>query len=66
MARMIRKAATRPAVLSLSGLLIALSVEFVDELVDGTKGAALPLIRLAIAPAVVLIMMPRKSPRIPG
>ncbi len=45
MARMTRKAATRPAVLSLSGLLVALSVEFVDELVDGTKGAALPLIR---------------------
>jgi MFS family permease len=44
-ARMTRKAATRPAVLSLSGLLVALSVEFVDELVDGTKGAALPLIR---------------------
>ncbi len=48
MARMIRKAATRPAVLSLSGLLVALSVEFVDELVDGTKGAALPLIRTGL------------------
>ena len=48
MARMIRKAAARPAVLSLSGLLVALSVEFVDELVDGTKGAALPLIRAGL------------------
>ena len=48
MARMIRKAATRPAVLSLSGLLVALSVEFADELVDGTKGAALPLIRTGL------------------
>ena len=28
---MIRKAATRPAVLSLSGLLVALSVEFVES-----------------------------------
>ena len=48
MARMIRKGATRPAVLSRSGLLVALSVEFVDELVDGTKGAALPLIRAGL------------------
>lgn len=48
MARMTSKAATRPAVLSLSGLLVALSVEFVDELVDGTKGAALPLIRAGL------------------
>jgi FSR family fosmidomycin resistance protein-like MFS transporter len=44
-ARMTRRSATRPALLSMSGLLVALSVEFVDELVDGTKGAALPLIR---------------------
>ena len=48
MTRMTRKAATRPAVLSLSGLLVALSVEFADELVDGTKGAALPLIRAGL------------------
>ena len=45
---MIRKIAARPAALSLSGLLVALSVEFVDELVDGTKGAALPLIRAGL------------------
>jgi MFS transporter, FSR family, fosmidomycin resistance protein len=44
---MTRKAAIRP-VLSLSGLMVALSVEFVDELVDGTKGAALPLIRASL------------------
>ena len=48
MARMIRKIAARPAALSLSGLLVALSVEFIDELVDGTKGAALPLIRAGL------------------
>jgi FSR family fosmidomycin resistance protein-like MFS transporter len=46
--RMTRNAATRPAVLSLSGLLVALSVEFVDELVDGTKGAAFPLIQAGL------------------
>jgi FSR family fosmidomycin resistance protein-like MFS transporter len=45
---MTRNAATRPAVLSLSGLLVALSVEFVDELVDGTKGAAFPLIQAGL------------------
>src|SRR5580692_868832 len=32
----------RPAV---AGLLAALAVEFADELVDGTKSAAMPLIR---------------------
>ena len=47
MARM-TKAAIRPAVLSLSVLMVALSVEFVDELVDGTEGAALPLIRASL------------------
>ncbi len=45
MARITKACATRPALLSLSGLMVALSVEFVDELADGTKGAALPLIR---------------------
>ena len=45
MVRITKRSATRPAALGLSGLLVALSVEFVDELVDGTKGAALPLIR---------------------
>ena len=48
MARPIKNAAARPAVLGMSGLLVALSVEFVDELVDGTKGAALPLIRIGL------------------
>ena len=33
---------SRPA---LAGLLAALAVEFADELVDGTKSAAMPLIR---------------------
>jgi FSR family fosmidomycin resistance protein-like MFS transporter len=32
----------------MSGLLVALSVEFLDELVDGTKGAAVPLIRTGL------------------
>jgi FSR family fosmidomycin resistance protein-like MFS transporter len=36
-------------VLGLSGLLVALGVEFADELVDGAKGAALPLIRVDLA-----------------
>ena len=45
MARITKTGASRPALLSLSGLMAALSVEFVDELADGTKGAALPLIR---------------------
>ena len=48
MARLTKNAAARPAVLSMSGLLAALSVEFADELVDGTKGAALPLIRTGL------------------
>jgi MFS transporter, FSR family, fosmidomycin resistance protein len=43
--RVTKKSATRPALLGISGLLVALSVEFVDELADGAKGAALPLIR---------------------
>jgi MFS transporter, FSR family, fosmidomycin resistance protein len=47
-ARLTKNAAARPALLSMSGLLVALSVEFVDELVDGTKGAALPLIRTGL------------------
>ena len=33
----------------MSGLLVALSVELVDELVDGTKGAALPMIRVDLS-----------------
>jgi MFS transporter, FSR family, fosmidomycin resistance protein len=47
--RIMKKRAARPALLGLSGLLVALSVEFVDELVDGTKSAALPLIRADLA-----------------
>jgi MFS transporter, FSR family, fosmidomycin resistance protein len=47
-ARLTKNAAARPAVLSMSGLLVALSVEFADELVDGTKGAAVPLIRTGL------------------
>jgi FSR family fosmidomycin resistance protein-like MFS transporter len=47
--RVIKQSAARPALLSLTGLLVALSVEFVDELVDGTQSAALPLIRSSLA-----------------
>lgn len=35
----------RPAAIGIAVLAAALAVEFVDELVDGAKGAALPLIR---------------------
>jgi FSR family fosmidomycin resistance protein-like MFS transporter len=48
-ARITKTSATRSALLSVSGLMVALSVEFVDELVDGTKGAALPLIRVGLS-----------------
>lgn len=36
---------TRPAIAGASLLVIALAVEFIDELADGTKSAAFPLIR---------------------
>jgi FSR family fosmidomycin resistance protein-like MFS transporter len=41
--------AGRPALAGVSLLAAALAVEFVDELVDGTKGAAFPLIRHDLA-----------------
>jgi len=47
--RIRNKSTTRPALLAVSGLLVALGVEFVDELVDGTQSAALPLIRADLA-----------------
>jgi MFS transporter, FSR family, fosmidomycin resistance protein len=40
-----RKPNTRPALAGASLLVIALAVEFIDELADGTKSAAFPLIR---------------------
>jgi FSR family fosmidomycin resistance protein-like MFS transporter len=42
-----RKSRRRPALIA-AAVLAALSVEFVDELVDGTKSAALPLIRAGL------------------
>ena len=49
MARIRTFAAVRSTVLGASVLTVALGVELVDELVDGTKGAALPLIRHDLA-----------------
>jgi FSR family fosmidomycin resistance protein-like MFS transporter len=49
MARIRTFAAVRSAVLGASVLTVALGVELVDELVDGTTGAALPLIRRDLA-----------------
>jgi FSR family fosmidomycin resistance protein-like MFS transporter len=65
-ARITRRSATRPALLSMSGLLVALSVEFVDELVDGTKGAALPLIRGDLALNYVQIGLLAATPLLLG
>ncbi len=49
MARTRTLSAVRSAMLGASVLMVALGVELVDELVDGTKGAALPLIRHDLA-----------------
>jgi FSR family fosmidomycin resistance protein-like MFS transporter len=42
---MSRRSSRRPPAVAIGFLVAALTVELVDELVDGTKGAALPLIR---------------------
>ena len=41
--------ARRPALVAVSVLTAALAVELIDELVGGTQGAAMPLIRYALA-----------------
>jgi MFS transporter, FSR family, fosmidomycin resistance protein len=53
----------RPA---LAGLLAALAVELVDELVDGTKSAAMPLIRHDLALSYVQIGLLAAIPLIAG
>jgi MFS transporter, FSR family, fosmidomycin resistance protein len=64
--RIRKKSATRPVLLGVSGLLVALSVEFVDELADGTKSAALPLIRADLSLSYVQIGLLASVPLLLG
>jgi len=60
------RARTRPARPGTAALLAALAVELVDELFDGTKGAALPLIRHDLALSYVQVGLLTAIPLIAG
>ena len=60
------RARTRPARPGTAALLAALAVELVDQLFDGTKGAALPLIRHDLALSYVQVGLLTAIPLIAG
>jgi MFS transporter, FSR family, fosmidomycin resistance protein len=65
-ARRRRRTRPRPARSVLGGLLAALAVELADELVDGTKSAAMPLIRHDLALSYLQIGLLAAVPLVVG